>query len=120
MIIGLLWLLGCQLVGEVLVRALDVPVPGPVVGLVLLWGVLTWRRTPDDAAVVRTGDALLTHLQLLFVPAGVGIIAFGATLRSEALPLGLALVGSWLAGLAAVGWTVSLLLRRNPHAEGEA
>lgn len=111
-IIGLLWLLGCQLVGEVLVRALDVPVPGPVVGLVLLWGVLSWRRTPEDSPVVRTGDALLAHLQLFFVPAGVGVVAFGATLRADALPLGLALVGSWLAGLAAVGWTVTLLMRR--------
>ena len=112
MIVGLLWLLGCQLVGEVVVRALDVPVPGPVVGLVLLWAVLTWRRTPDDAPVVRTGDALLAHLQLLFVPAGVGVVAFAATLRDDALPLTLALVGSWLAGLAVVGWTVGLLVRR--------
>lgn len=119
-IIGLLWLLGCQLVGEVLVRSLDVPVPGPVVGLVLLWGVLSWRGTPDDAPVVRTGDALLTHLQLFFVPAGVGVIAFGATLRADALPLGLALIGSWLAGLAAVGWTVTLLMRRRtPARPGE-
>lgn len=110
-IIGLLALLGCQLVGELLVRTLDVPVPGPVVGLVLLWGLLTWRRTPDEAAVVRTGDVLLSHLQLFFVPAGVGVIAFGATLREDALPLGLALIGSWVAGLVAVGWVVALLLR---------
>ena len=40
MIVGLLWLLGCQLVGEVVVRLLDVPVPGSVIGLVLLWAVL--------------------------------------------------------------------------------
>lgn len=112
MIVGLLWLLGCQLVGEVVVRLLDVPIPGPVVGLVLLWAVLTWRRTPDDAPVVRTGDALLAHLQLLFVPAGVGVVALGATLRDEALPLSLAVVGAWVAGMAAVGWTVGLLVRR--------
>jgi holin-like protein len=111
-IVGLLWLLGCQLVGEVVVRLLDVPVPGPVIGLVLLWAVLTWRRTPDDAPVVRTGDALLKHLQLLFVPAGVGVIAFGSTLRDDAVPLSLALVGSWVAALAVVGWSVALLLRR--------
>lgn len=119
MIIGLLWLLGCQLVGEVIVRALDVPVPGPVVGLVILWGLLTSRRTTPDAAVVRTGDALLAHLQLFFVPAGVGVIAFGSTLRSDALPLGLALVGSWLAGIAAVAWTATLLVRRRRR-QGES
>ncbi|CAN5137857.1 CidA/LrgA family protein [soil metagenome] len=117
MIVGLLWLLGCQLVGELIVGSLDVPIPGPVVGLVLLWAVLSWRRTPDDADVVRTGDALLAHLQLLFVPAGVGVIAFGSTLRDDALPLALALVGSWVAGLAAVAWTVGLLVRRRARPE---
>lgn len=116
-IVGLLWLLGCQLVGEVVVRLLDVPIPGPVVGLVLLWGVLTVvarRRTAQRAVVepvTRTADALLAHLQLLFVPAGVGVVVLGATLRDDALPLTLALLGSWVAGLAAVGWTVGALVR---------
>lgn len=112
MILGLLWLLGCQLVGEVVVRLLDVSIPGPVVGMVLLLVVLRLRRASDDDAVVATGSALLTHLQLLFVPAGVGVVAYGVTLREHALPLGLALVVSWLAGLATVGWVVQLLARR--------
>ena len=51
MITGALWVLGCQLVGEVVVRSLGIPVPGPVVGMVLLFGVLTVRRagTGEDA-----------------------------------------------------------------------
>lgn len=109
MISGLLWLLVCQLVGEVAVRLVDAPVPGPVVGMLLLFVLLRARRAGDDASVVRAGDGLLRHLQLLFVPAGVGVVAYAATLRDEALPIAVAVVGSWLLGLAVVGWTVTLL-----------
>lgn len=111
MITGLTWLLACQLVGEMLVRLTDVPVPGPVVGMLLLFVILRVRRSDDDAAVVRAGDGLLRHLQLLFVPAGVGVVAYATTLRDDALPIAVAVVGSWLLGLAVVGWTVTLLAR---------
>ncbi|GEP38662.1 murein hydrolase transporter LrgA [Nocardioides psychrotolerans] len=114
MITGLTWLLACQLVGEVLVRLLDVRVPGPVVGMLLLFVVLRARSVGDDAAVVRAGQALLRHLQLLFIPAGVGVVAYAAVIRDNLLPLAVALVGSWLLALAAVGWTTTLLERWLP------
>ncbi len=112
MIVGLLWLLGCQLTGEVVVRLLGVAIPGPVVGLVLLLVVLRVRRPRTGDPLVATGDRLLEHLQLLFVPAGVGVVAYASTLRDQALPLGLAVVLSWLAALATVGWTLTLLSGR--------
>ncbi|MGZ4454825.1 MAG: CidA/LrgA family protein [Nocardioides sp.] len=111
MITGLTWLLGCQLVGEVLVRLIGVPLPGPVVGMVLLFVLLRVRRAGDDATVVRAADGLLRHLQLLFVPAGVGVVAYATTIRDHALPLVVALVVSWLLGLAVVGWTTVALER---------
>lgn len=111
MITGLTWLLACQLAGELLVRLTDAPVPGPVVGMVLLFGLLQLRRDAEQSSVVRVADLLLRHLQLLFVPAGVGIVAYGAVLRHDALPIAVALLGSWLAGLAVVGWTTAWLER---------
>jgi holin-like protein len=110
-ITGLTWLLACQLAGEVVVRLTDAPVPGPVVGMVLLFALLQLRRGGEQPSVVRVADLLLRHLQLLFVPAGVGIVAYGAVLRHDALPIAVALLGSWLAGLAAVGWTTVWLER---------
>lgn len=118
MIIGLLWLLGCELVGEVVVRLTDAPVPGPVVGMVLLYAVLRLRRTPDSSPVVEVGDYLLSHLQLFFVPAGVGVVVYLATLRDHALPVAVGLLGSWLLGLVTVGWVLTLLLRRTTDVEG--
>jgi putative effector of murein hydrolase LrgA (UPF0299 family) len=113
---GLLWLLTCQLAGEVVVRLLGLDVPGPVVGIALLLLALRLRRVaPAEQRhpVVLTADLLLRHLQLLFVPAGVGVVAYAATLRDHALPLGLAVVGSWLLGLVVVGLLVETVVRRS-------
>jgi putative effector of murein hydrolase LrgA (UPF0299 family) len=82
MIASLSLILLCQLIGEVAVRALVVPVPGPVIGLVLLLLLLLVRdRLPALArgplandGVESASRALLANLSLLFVPAGVGVV----------------------------------------------
>jgi putative effector of murein hydrolase LrgA (UPF0299 family) len=73
MLVGVATLLVCQLVGEAAVRLVSLPIPGPVVGMVLLF-VLMLGRTPLPAALGDTADGLLRHLSLLFVPAGVGVV----------------------------------------------
>ncbi|WP_109510182.1 CidA/LrgA family protein [Nocardioides speluncae] len=112
MINGLLWLLACQLAGEVVVRALDLQLPGPVVGMALLFVLLRWRRPSDESPTIRAADALLRHLQLLFVPAGVGVVTYLTLLREDALPIAAGLLVSWLAGLVTVAGLVVLLRRR--------
>jgi holin-like protein len=82
MIASLGLILLCQLAGEVIVRGLALPMPGPVVGLVFLLVLLLAR---DRFAVLARGPlqqdgvesasrGLLAHLSLLFVPAGVGVM----------------------------------------------
>lgn len=117
MIRGLTVLLLCQFTGELLAAVTRVPVPGPVIGMVLLLGWLQWRRPAPEAGTVRAADALLKHLQLLFVPAGVGVVAHLTVLREHALPVTVSLVGSWLAGLLVVGWLVQAMVRPGPVPE---
>ena len=82
MIASLSLILLCQLIGEVAVRALGVPVPGPVVGLVLLLLLLLARdRYPALArgplgndGVESASRGMLANLSLLFIPAGVGVV----------------------------------------------
>lgn len=105
MIAGLTWLVAFQLVGELVVRLADLPVPGPVAGMLLLFVFLRVRRYDDGGSIVRAGSALLRHLQLFFVPAGVGVVTMLAVVGRDALPIGVALLASWLLGLAVVGWT---------------
>jgi holin-like protein len=101
MIRGLIVLLTCQLVGEFLVRAFGAPVPGPVVGMVILFIGFTLRPPAPSSPVVATSDGLLNHLQLLFVPAGAGVIAYLPLIASSWLPIVGALVIGWFGALAA-------------------
>jgi holin-like protein len=121
MILGLIAILLCQLVGEVVVRTLDLPLPGPVLGMLLLLIVLRVRRVSPDRGPIATAAApLLRHLQLLFVPAGVGVIVLLSELRADWLPISVGLWGSWLIGLVVTGWTVTLLIRIFERRGGES
>lgn len=82
-----------QLAGEVLVQVLRLPIPGPVVGLALLFIALLVRgRAP--APLRTTAQGLLQHLSLLFVPAGVGVMLHFQRMTDEWLPLLVSLVAS--------------------------
>lgn len=87
MINGLLQLLLGQLIGEFTARALNVAVPGPVIGMVVLLVVLRIRRTTAEAGIVRTSDGLLRQLQLLFIPVGAGVVTYLPVLTQAWLPI---------------------------------
>src|SRR6266403_2673101 len=80
MIASLSLILLCQLAGEVIVRGLGLPMPGPVVGLLFLLLLARYRfvalaRGPlQQDGVENASRGLLAHLSLLFVPAGVGVV----------------------------------------------
>ncbi len=86
MIAALAALLVFQLIGEVLARTFALPIPGPVIGMLLLVSVLLVRGAIPHA-LQSTATGLLTHLPLLFVPAGVGVMVHLATLQRALLPL---------------------------------
>jgi holin-like protein len=106
MLQGLTLVFMCQLTGEALVRLLGVPVPGPVAGMTILLAGLVVVRGPSEQ-LRRAGTGLLNHLPLFFVPAGVGLIAHGARLRSDWFPILLAIVGSTLLTMVLVGWLIA-------------
>ena len=101
-----------QLFGEWLRAALHVPVPGPVLGMVLLAAWFIVRKREPDAALQTTADSLLGWLPLLFVPAGVGIVANLALLRAAWLPISVGLLGSTLLTLAVTAWVMQAVGRR--------
>ena len=96
-LIALFGLLFFQLIGELVSEILHIPVPGPVLGMLLLAGWYAVRRREPGRPMRYAADGLLRWLGLLFVPAGVGIVASFPALRSAWLPITVALVGStWL------------------------
>lgn len=84
-------ILVCQLVGEIVVHALSVSIPGPVLGMVLLFVLLLMRgKLPEGLG--QTADGLLRGMALLFVPAGTGVMMHFQLLGEALMPLSVALV----------------------------
>lgn len=120
MITALTWLLLYQLAGEVLARVLSLPVPGPVIGMALLFCTLVIRGhtgRPIPQSMHHTTNVLLQHLSLLFVPAGTGIMVYLQLIADEWLPITTALIVSTLGGMAVTALTLKALMRRQ-QAEG--
>ncbi|MCB1961532.1 MAG: CidA/LrgA family protein [Rhodocyclaceae bacterium] len=111
MLNALTLLLVCQLTGEVIARALSLPVPGPVLGMALLLLILIIRGGPGDS-LKETANGLLGHLSLLFVPAGTGIMLHAERLENEWLPLLAALLVSTFVTLAVSAGVLHVLARR--------
>ena len=110
LLVPLAALLVCQLAGETIARLAGLPVPGPVLGMVLLFVLLSIRgAVPEDLAKVAGG--LLAHLSLLFVPAGVGVILHLSRIEAEWPAILVALVVSTWATLAVGAGTMRLVSR---------
>jgi holin-like protein len=105
-------LLVFQTIGEVMSYALRLPVPGPVIGMVLM--LLYLRLRPRSLEAMRqTSLGLLQHLSLLFVPAGVGVMAHWHRLAAEGVAIVVAIVVSTVLALAATALTVRALLPKD-------
>jgi len=108
-------LLLCQLAGTVLQQASGLPLPGPVLGLLLLLGILIWRRGPS-AEMRGTTQGLLRYFGLLFVPAGVGVVTELHELRANALAIAVAIPVSTLLCLLVTGVLMQWFLRNRADA----
>jgi holin-like protein len=109
-------LLVYQLLGEGIARALPIAIPGPVVGMVLLFVTLAMRGMAKmPGALELTARSLLRYLALLFVPAGVGIMQYGDRLQREGWALALVLLVSTLLTLALTALLLQWFAKRADH-----
>lgn len=103
-------LLVYQLVGELIVLGFDLPIPGPVVGMLLLLLSLILKK-PFASQLEKPTELLLSHLSLLFIPAGVGVMVHFVRLQEEWLAISVALVVSTVLGLLITAWTMMFILK---------
>jgi holin-like protein len=97
-----------QTLGEFLTSVFALPVPGPVLGMMLLFCYLLWKRDTADKLAPDTSQ-LLTHMSVLFVPAGVGIILHFDRLLAEWLPITVALAVSTAMSIVVTGMVIKRL-----------
>ncbi len=99
-----------QLIGEALSQVFSLPIPGPVVGMALLFLTLI-ARVRVAQQLRETAQNMLQHLSLLFVPAGVGVMLHVRRVADEWLAIAVALVLSTVITVAATAFTIQLVAR---------
>lgn len=96
--------------GELVARYLRVPLPGPVLGMLLLLAALLLREGLATR-LAWGGNILLRHMALFFIPAGVGVVTQLPVLRAEWLAVCAAVIGSTVLGLIVASGTFVLAAR---------
>ena len=118
MVAALLSLLLFQLAGELVVRALHVPVPGPVAGMAgLLAALAIHGRVPE--ALRTTSDALLQRLMLLLVPATAGLMLQLDRLGRDWIAIAVAGIGGTAVTLVMTALTLRALVARGSRRDRE-
>jgi len=99
-----------QLLGEVISRALGLPIPGPVIGMLLLVAAL-FARGSAPASLTRVAGGLIQNLSMLYVPVGVGIMVQFGLLQREWLAILLTLVVSTVVTIVITALSMRFLMR---------
>lgn len=101
--IGLAALVLALGVAEAVKKALDLAVPEPVLGVMVLLAFFTLlRRVPE--AIRRASQILLPHMALFFIPALVGLMALSDILAAIIWPLVAIIIVSTLLPLWVTAW----------------
>lgn len=116
MVRGFAVLLSFQLFGELAVRGFGWPVPGNVVGMALLLAALILGPVRLEW-VTEAAELVLTHMALLFVPVGVGVMLYFDLLAREWLPIVAATVLSTFVVMAVTGYVTQGLAKERAAGE---
>ncbi len=125
---GLAILVGFEMMGEVVSHLTPVKAPGAVIGMVLLTAVLVLRDaraksqdqdTQEPTALDRVADAMIGNMGLMFIPAGVGIVAQLGLVNANAVALTTAVIVSTVAGLVATGAVFVRVMGSQGGGEGD-
>ncbi|MEQ6917577.1 CidA/LrgA family protein [Halomonas aquatica] len=111
LIMGMSMLLACQFAGEMVAKGLTLPIPGPVIGMViLLVALLIHGKVPSSLRLA--GEGLLRYLTLLFVPAGVGLMVHFELIGADLWAIAVTLLVSTAITLGVTAWVLERLQRR--------
>ena len=110
MLEALATLLAFQLLGEALAHQGGLPVPGPVIGMALLFLAWPWMERLHER-LGSVADTLLANFGLLFVPAGVGVMLHAGLIAAWWAPLLLAIVASSAITMVLGAWLFERLRR---------
>ena len=91
-------------------RAVHGVIPGPVIGMMLLFAFLVWRKHIAPS-IAMAADSLLAHLAIFFIPAAVGVMLYVGTLIEAGAAWLLAII---LSTVGAMTVTALIMKRFSP------
>ena len=107
-----------QLVGEFIQKFLEISIPGPVIGLLLLLTTLllskeSYYKIPVkfEINLINSAESLLNYLPLLFIPVGVGVVMHLSLLEDNLVPVMLVIIIGTLLTLAVTAFVMDRLLK---------
>lgn len=104
-------LAGLQWLGDTVVAALGWPLPGSLVGLLMLLGLLALRGGVPQG-LDEVASPLLRHLMLFLIPSVAAVGLYGHLLLEHAVLFVLAATLGTVSTVAVTGWTLHRLMRR--------
>lgn len=105
---------GCLAVGEFLAWITHCPVPGSILGMLLLT-LLLERKVVRVGSVQPISRFLISNMGFFFVPPGVALMLYFDLIAAQWLPITVATIGSTALVLIATGWVHQYFHRRHHH-----
>lgn len=108
-----------QLIGEFIQKFTEISIPGPVIGLILLLGVLLirakyFKEHPSiEKSLVDFSERFLNYLPLLFIPVGVGVVMHLSLLEENLISVISIIVLGTLLTLALTGFIMEKFLKND-------
>ena len=108
-----------QLIGEFIQKFTEISIPGPVIGLILLLGVLLirakyFKEHPSiENSLVDFSERFLNYLPLLFIPVGVGVVMHLSLLEENLISVISIIVLGTLLTLALTGFIIEKFLKND-------
>ncbi|HSJ37047.1 MAG TPA: CidA/LrgA family protein [Planococcus sp. (in: firmicutes)] len=118
LLLQFIFIYGFFLLGHLLREFFNIPLPGSIIGFMLMFTALSLKLFP--LRFVESGATLLlSFLPLFFVPATVGVIEYINVFAGKGAFLIAILIFSTLLTMAASGWTSQFLGRKKETEKGE-
>jgi holin-like protein len=107
-----------QLIGELVQKVLELNIPGPVIGLILLVTTLLLSKKYDHELIqnlkvnlISSAEKLVHYIPLFFLPVGVGVVMHLSFLEGSLAKVLFIIVFGTLITLALTGLLMEKLLK---------
>ena len=107
-------LLSIYFVGEIISKGLNLPIPGNIIGMILLFILLSTNVLKVEK-VENLANFFLDHLAFFFIPAAVGLMTSFASLKGSILKIILLCILTTIIVISVTAVTVEFICKRKSN-----